>query len=157
MTPGASSAEIACDHAVAPFDRACRVDGCGKPVYLRGCCNAHYICLRRYGDATAGATSKGAPLAWLRALVADPPEGCAPWPFGTNGNGYGWAWHQSRRIGAHRLALVLATGENPAGLLAAHSCHNRACVNPNHLSWNGTTSNRTVRLQFWLMALTTNR
>lgn len=24
MTPGASSAEIACDHAVAPFDRACR-------------------------------------------------------------------------------------------------------------------------------------
>ena len=24
MTPGASSAEIACDHAVAPFDRVCR-------------------------------------------------------------------------------------------------------------------------------------
>lgn len=24
LTPGASSAEIACDHAVAPFDRACR-------------------------------------------------------------------------------------------------------------------------------------
>jgi hypothetical protein len=39
------------------------------------------------------------------------------------------------------LALVLHTGQNPANLEAAHSCHNRRCVNPSHLRWATRSEN----------------
>lgn len=34
--------------------RICSIEGCDKPAYKRGMCNAHYIRWRRHGDALAG-------------------------------------------------------------------------------------------------------
>lgn len=34
-------------------ERTCAVDGCSRPVRVRGFCNAHYHRLRRYGDVRA--------------------------------------------------------------------------------------------------------
>lgn len=128
--------ELTLDEAERRLDaRICKVLGCDTPAYLRSMCNAHYIRWRRHGSATAGGTSKGEPKRWLLGLVADPPDQCVEWPFANNGNGYGWAYHDGRRIGAHRLSLLLATGEAPDKMVAAHSCHNKACVNPLHLRW----------------------
>lgn len=60
-------------------------------------------------------------------------SGCWLWT-GALGNGYGRFKVNGRLYGAHRLAVVIATGEDvPAGLVIDHLCRTPACVNPDHL------------------------
>lgn len=115
--------------------KLCKIECCGNASYLKGLCNAHYLRKKRHGDPLGGGTGKGAPLSWLKKTIKDQTDDCIDWPFAKNGNGYGWAYYMGKRIGAHRLALVIKTEVNPYGLDAAHSCHNRSCVNPMHLRW----------------------
>jgi hypothetical protein len=121
--------------------KLCKIEGCGNASYLKGLCNAHYLRLRRHGSPLGGGTGKGAPLSWLKASIKNQTDDCVDWPFAKNGNGYGWAHYAGKRIGAHRLALVLKTGIDPSGFDAAHSCNNRKCVNPMHLRWAGRSEN----------------
>lgn len=123
----------------------CSVAGCGNISYLKNLCQSHYQRNRRHGTPTGGGVSWGVPVRWLEALVAAPPDHCVEWPFASNGNGYGWASYKGQRFGSHRLSLFLATGELPPGMVAAHSCHNRACVNPKHLSWKSSSANSVDR------------
>lgn len=126
---------------MADSQHICSIGECGNPAYLRTFCNAHYLRWRRHGSPTGGGIQKGEPLRWLKVAIQTASDTCIEWPFASNGNGYGWAYYQGSRIGAHRLALVLASGSNPTGCVAAHACHNRACVNPQHLSWKTQTAN----------------
>lgn len=48
-----------------------------------------------------------------------------------------------RAIGAHRFAWIIANRQDiPEGLVVMHSCDNKRCVNPGHLSL-GTVSDNT--------------
>jgi len=79
---------------------------------------------------------------WLQSLVGHKGEECIPWPHGGNWNGYGHLGINGKVYKAHRIMCELAHGNPPIkGLVAAHSCKDRSCVNPDHLSWKTPRQN----------------
>lgn len=59
--------------------------------------------------------------------------GCHEWKGAIQLNGYGVLVFAGRDHRAHRFFYELAKGKIPAGLYICHKCHNKRCVNPEHL------------------------
>jgi hypothetical protein len=113
----------------------CSIDGCHKSRRTRGLCDAHYGRLLRHGrpsitmrvrhDGTASERF------WKRV---DKSGECWEWTGRKARNGYGmYSIGQERTWLAHRFAYIETLGEIPEGAQLDHTCHNRACVNPEHL------------------------
>ncbi len=68
-------------------------------------------------------------------VVVDKATGCWNWKLRVDGDGYGRiGLRQYRNQRTHRVAYLVFKGEIPDGLLVMHSCDNRRCCNPAHLS-----------------------
>lgn len=84
-------------------------------------------------------------LDWLRRQLScgSTTSGCIIWPFG-KARGYGQIGIGNRKIAkAHRVMCEMAHGPAPTPKHeAAHSCGNRSCVNPAHLSWKTRPNNQ---------------
>lgn len=72
---------------------------------------------------------------WPKVDVGD----CWQWT-GASSKGYGYFVVESRQgdkpqwgMKAHRFAWLLLVGSIPDGFTIDHLCHNRGCVNPDHL------------------------
>lgn len=68
---------------------------------------------------------------------------CWVWTSATAGSGYGFFWigGVKRSDYAHRIAYQMHKGAIPDGMVVMHSCDNKLCVNPAHLSVGTNTDN----------------
>jgi hypothetical protein len=67
---------------------------------------------------------------WSRAATG---EGCWLWQGSISSTGYGYVKVCGKRILAHRLAYLVATGTDPGRMLVCHRCDVPLCVRPEHL------------------------
>jgi hypothetical protein len=79
---------------------------------------------------------------YYKKIQKDPVTDCDNWTGVVSSIGYGFTAFRSAvddskkgMMTAHRLALMIKLGREIApGMNANHSCHNRRCCNPDHLS-----------------------
>ncbi len=87
--------------------------------------------------ATPAARTK---LQWISANADHTGNECTRGPFPGS-------WYHAVKVSpgkygkAHRLMCEAAHGPAPADSVAMHSCNNKWCVNPRHLSWGTVRQN----------------
>lgn len=70
-----------------------------------------------------------------------PHVGCWLWLKSIGTHGYGQAFFRGKVTTAQRVSYVGFNGEIPEGHLVQHSCDNKWCVNPWHLSIGNDATN----------------
>lgn len=82
---------------------------------------------------------------WAKVAKGDPRK-CWDWLSRCDRDGYGHfrlsgKRSEYQRVRAHRVALVIATGQDNPDLLVLHKCDRPACCNPKHLRWGTQSDN----------------
>lgn len=114
----------------------CSIEGCKNTGKLRrGWCATHYSRWRKSGDPLyVTVVNYSSPQEALQARSRrDPETGCVTWVGSLNQKGYGKIYTPDGVRYVHRFAWEQVNGEIASGMELDHRCHNRACVNIDHL------------------------
>jgi hypothetical protein len=63
-----------------------------------------------------------------------PRTGCWEWQACTDPAGYGQFYYKGKVLPAHKVSYMIHKEEVEKGLVLLHSCDNRRCCNPDHLT-----------------------
>ena len=110
----------------------CSVPDCDRGAYARGWCSKHYQRWRTHGDPRGGGHRYSTPEEAFVARTEHRGE-CLIWTGSKGGNGYGYLQVNGAQTLAHRYAYEEAYGPVPDGMVIDHICHNRTCVDVDHL------------------------
>ena len=114
--------------------KTCSIEGCGRAGRIvRGWCEKHYKRWQVHGD----------PHKITRIRAKTPEESfkartkwqgdCLQWTGPTVRGGYAHIYSQGKAVYVHRFAWEKVYGHIPDGMDIDHICHNRICVNVEHL------------------------
>lgn len=114
----------------------CSVDNCTKQAEKRGWCSTHYSYWRKTGNPLPTRRAYTDPAEAFAART-EPSGECLVWTGSKNARGYGKLWVTTDDgravVYAHRYAWEQVKGPIPEGLHIDHVCHNKSCVNVEHL------------------------
>lgn len=132
-------------------EHTCSVEGCDKPHYGKGWCNAHYRRWRRHGDPLGGSTSIWAAVSFLDEVVPSfDGDECLIWPFSRDACGYGKIKRGGISRFVNRIVCEREHGPPPTPKhQAAHSCGkgHLGCVNRRHLEWKSPKENSADKIK----------
>lgn len=112
--------------------RICDFPDCGRNAWARGLCNGHWQQQNKGQDLKPLTKRSLDPVARFWSQVRK-SSGCWEWAGAPNKGGYGMICVNRTRFYAHRYSYTLSVGPIPDGMYIDHKCHNRICVNPEHL------------------------
>jgi hypothetical protein len=109
----------------------CIVEDCNGIYHANGICRIHYNRLRKTGRLYL--IPKDAKEKLMLYSKQNKETGCREFQKRSR-QGYGIIWINGKHSQAHRLSWRISTGkEIPIDKQINHKCHNRCCINPDHL------------------------
>lgn len=117
-------------------DSTCSFDGCDKQKSSKGLCGGHYTQLRKGNQLKPlGKRSISHSMSYAERFhfYISKTDTCWNWTGPVHSTGYGEMYMHGKEHRAHRLSYITHYGPIPDGLFIDHKCHNRLCVNPEHL------------------------
>lgn len=115
--------------------KTCSAADCDSTHEARGWCNKHYLKWKRYGDplhsVNAQTPEEFEARFWAKV---EKTETCWNWTGTRTAEGYGQVLRGTNdRVYAHRYSYELSVAPLWDDMQVDHRCHNRLCVNPEHL------------------------
>ena len=120
----------------------CSVDGCSDITRKAGYCQNHWRRWVRHGDPmkTAKCRARSLREAFEHYVTRGPVDKCWEWQGTVTKCGYGILSFKGVRTTAHRTSFFLHNGHWPTQF-AIHSCDNKLCANPHHISDGSPSEN----------------
>jgi len=112
----------------------CLATECNRIYYAIGLCRIHYHRWRKRGSLDCRIVINNIQEK-LKYYSKINENGCWEWQRAKIHNGYGRVYvkHKNKDELTHRASWEAFVGEIKEGMQINHKCHNRACINPDHL------------------------